>query len=229
MLERRCEPEVMDKAEEAIDYDSMNHREVNTRFVRDLICFVASGDNGTRDGLHHKHIVDVGTGTALIPIELLSVVPEVASVLAVDLSMEMLKIAARRIRDGRLSDRILPVFSDAKRLAVQDQICDVVISNSIVHHIPEPHDVFREMRRVVRPGGILFVRDLMRPHSDAQVEHLVSVYAGNENAHQQQLFRQSLHAALTLNEVRALLEDCDLSPNFVSASSDRHWTITGRC
>jgi 2-polyprenyl-3-methyl-5-hydroxy-6-metoxy-1,4-benzoquinol methylase len=100
-----------------------------------------------------------------------------------------------------------------------------VMSNSIVHHIPDPIDVFHEMRRVIRPGGVLFVRDLMRPESNEIVEHFVSTYTVDENAHQQQLFRQSLHAALTVDEVRELLQAANFDPNAVQATSDRHWTI----
>jgi hypothetical protein len=37
MLQRVLEPEVMDTAEEAIDYDRMDHREVNRRFVDDFL------------------------------------------------------------------------------------------------------------------------------------------------------------------------------------------------
>ena len=60
------------------------------------------------------------------------------------------------------------------------------------------------MRRVLRPGGLLFVRDLLRPKTADEVEHLVATYAGDETPQQRQLFRQSLHAALTLDELRVL-------------------------
>ena len=37
MLPRTLEPEVMDTAEEAVDYDAMDHGEVNRRFVGDFL------------------------------------------------------------------------------------------------------------------------------------------------------------------------------------------------
>ena len=43
-----------------------------------------------------------------------------------------------------------------------------------------------------------------------------------------QLFHQSLHAALTLEEIRQLVVARGGRPECVSASSDRHWTICGR-
>ena len=43
MLERVLEPEVMDTAEEARDYDSMDHAAVNTRFCDDFLQFATFG------------------------------------------------------------------------------------------------------------------------------------------------------------------------------------------
>ena len=59
-LERVLEPEVMDTVEEAQDYDSMDHSLVNEIFVQDLLA------TGPIEG----EVLDVGTGTAQIPIEL---------------------------------------------------------------------------------------------------------------------------------------------------------------
>ena len=224
-LPRVLEPEVMDTVEEAVDYDSMDHGQVNRQFVDDLLAFCSCAAGGTT---LQGTILDLGTGTALIPLELLSRGCVSASILASDLSLEMLRLADRHVRQNGHSRSVLPLFSDAKTLPLGDASCDVVMSNSIVHHIPSPLDVFREMRRVIRPGGTLFVRDLMRPASDAQVEHFVVTYAGEENEHQKQMFRQSLHAALTVEEVRQFLAESGFNPDWVAASSDRHWTIAGR-
>ena len=105
---------------------------------------------------------------------------------------------------------------------------DAVISNSIIHHIPAPGTVLGEMKRVLRPGGWLFVRDLLRPADESTLNQLVQTYAGEENAHQQQMFRDSLHAALMLDEVRDLLIEHSLPADWVQQTSDRHWTIRGR-
>lgn len=225
-LPRIPEPEVMDTAEEAADYDSMDHIQVNCVFVDDLISTMEDSNLSTR--AHPPAIVDLGTGTALIPLELLSRPVRPGPIFACDLSWEMLRLADRHIRRAGVSDKVLPVFCDAKVLPMADRSLDVVMSNSIVHHIPDPLHVFSEMRRVLRPGGILFVRDLMRPADNLQVEQFVDLYAADENPHQRQMFRQSLQAALTVEEVAELLLACDLPADWVSATSDRHWTIAGQ-
>ena len=227
MLPRTLEPEVMDTAEEAADYDSMAHGEVNRLFVDDLL--TAANEAGFAERLASRgnrlRVLDVGTGTAQIPIEF-CLRPVNAEVVAVDLAVEMLLLAERNIRDAGLHGRILLEHTDAKELPFDDGEFDWVISNSIVHHIPQPIDTLQEMKRVLKPGGLLFIRDLLRPESDERVEEIVATYAGDENDHQQQLFRQSLHAALTTGEMSALMESLRWPEETVQQTSDRHWTVT---
>jgi ubiquinone/menaquinone biosynthesis C-methylase UbiE len=232
MLPRTLEPEVMDTAEEAADYDAMDHSTVNRAFVDDFLAAWSASTDAHPVGDAAKRrtqvqTLDVGTGTALIPIELARR-DFPCHITAIDLAAEMLKLAWQNIARAGLEHVIVPALVDAKGLPYPDASFDAVISNSIVHHIPQPHDTLAEMWRVLRPGGVLFVRDLLRPGTDAEVEHLVETYAGIESPRQQQLFRQSLHAALTLAEVRDLLHAPGLPAAWVRQSSDRHWTVSGR-
>src|SRR5688572_29505002 len=90
MISRTLEPEVMDSREDAWDYDSMDHSEVNRRFVEDLLAAglitrsSAESENQRRDGPSDATaggnvsdddappllVLDLGTGTAQIPIHL---------------------------------------------------------------------------------------------------------------------------------------------------------------
>lgn len=221
MLKRVLEPEVMDTAEEAADYDSMDHSHVNQRFVEDwhIACLTAG-----HDPLKQQLLLDVGTGTALIPIEYCRRFADL-QIVAIDLAEEMLKLARQNVERAGFADRIELRLVDAKRIPTADGEFAGVVSNSIIHHIPHPLLSFREMVRVLAPGGLLFVRDLMRPKSETQLESLVQTYAGEATPRQRQLFRQSLHAALTVEEVAAILDQLGLSGECVQATSDRHWTV----
>ena len=154
--------------------------------------------------------------------------PQTGRVRAIDLAAEMLTLASANIERAGLTARIEPELIDAKTLPYLDDSFDWVISNSIVHHIPDPSLCLSEMLRVLKPGGLLFVRDLFRPDSAEKIEHIVLTYAGGDSARQQQLFRQSLHAALTVEEMRELAESLGLRRDSVNASSDRHWTLAVR-
>ena len=82
------------------------------------------------------------------------------------------------------------------------------------------------MRQVTRNGGLLFVRDLLRPETEAERQRLVALYAAGANDHQRRLFADSLHAALTVEEVADLLEAIGLPRKAVQQTSDRHWTVS---
>ena len=213
MLPRVLEPEVMDSAEEAHDYDLMDHSQVNRAFAADfLACW--NGQNP---------ILDVGTGTAQIPIELCRNSPK-AQVVAIDLAEHMLTVGRENVRKAGFADRIRLERQDAKHLPYPAHSFAAIISNSIVHHIPEPAAVLAEVVRVARPGATLFIRDLLRPPSDDAVRHLVGTYAGDSNAHQQKMFDDSLRAALSLDEIRSLVAGLGFDANSVQQTTDRHWT-----
>jgi ubiquinone/menaquinone biosynthesis C-methylase UbiE len=216
-LSRVLEPEVMDSEEEAREYDAMDHGAVNARFCEDLLAL----------GPDLDPTLDVGTGTALIPIELCRRAPA-ARVVAVDLADSMLALGARNVARAGLGHAVTLRRADAKSLDHERASFACVMSNSIVHHIPDPGPVIGDMVRMLRPGGVLFVRDLLRPESDAAVRALVETYAAGESERQRGLFEASLRAALTLDEVRAIATKYGVPASAVTQTSDRHWTLSFR-
>ncbi len=213
MLERVLEPEVMDSELEAREYDAMDHSEVNVRFRDDLLAL--SPPTGIW--------LDLGTGTALIPILIAHTLP--VEIIAVDLAHSMLALAERNIEAAGLDESIHLICDDAKAAQLPEASFQCVFSNSLVHHLPEAASFWTSCRRLVAPDGLVFVRDLARPESDAALEDLVATYAGGSTDHQRRLFAESLHAALTLAEVKTQAEAGGLAGAQVSLTSDRHWTL----
>jgi ubiquinone/menaquinone biosynthesis C-methylase UbiE len=213
MLTRVLEPEIMDSPDEAADYDSMDHSVVNERFVEDLLAVRSEpGD-----------ILDLGTGTAQIPVALCRRHPS-CRILAADAAVAMLELARYNVEAAGQIERIQLAHVDAKELPFADGLFDTVMSNSIVHHIPEPAAVLAEAVRVTAPGGMLFFRDLLRPDSEERLAELVATYAGDCNEHQRKMFSDSLRAALSLDELRELVAGFVGLDNSVAQTSDRHWT-----
>lgn len=245
MLPRILEPEVMDTPEEAMAYDEMDHSAVNRVFVDDLLAAARSEtraepelgnhterelENQTERGrasLAGCEILDLGTGTARIPMELCSRGGDLR-VVAVDLSVSMLDLARLNVELAGLTRRIMLARVDAKGLPFASDRFPCVMSNSIVHHIPEPRVALAEAWRVLAPGGLLFVRDLLRPTDQATLAGLVETYAADCTEHQRRLFADSLHAALTVEEMREIVAEFVAPPHTVQATSDRHWTWTAR-
>jgi ubiquinone/menaquinone biosynthesis C-methylase UbiE len=227
MLSRVLEPEVMDTAQEARDYDAMDHAEVNARFCDDFLAFA-----GTRT-IAPPRVLDMGTGTAQIPVALCARASGFV-VVAIDLAEHMLALARENVRRANLSERVLLERVDAKGTPYEDGAFGATISNSIIHHIPEPQGCLAEMWRVIAKGGLLFVRDLHRPETEAEVDELVARYGGTPPAdpskvasfeHQRALFRASLCAALTVPEVAERVAPLGIPASAVRKTSDRHWTL----
>jgi ubiquinone/menaquinone biosynthesis C-methylase UbiE len=214
MIERVLEPEVMGTEEDAREYDSMDHAAVNAVFVDDLLSVLGDGP---------CVVLDLGAGTAQIPIELCRRAPRVR-VVAVDAAESMLAIGARNVTAAGLVDRIEFVLADAKGLPFPGGSFDVVASNSIVHHIADPASVMKEAVRVAASGALQFHRDLCRPNDDAELERLVAKYAGDATPYQRKLFADSLRAALTVEEMRDLISGLGFARETVQMTSDRHWT-----
>jgi ubiquinone/menaquinone biosynthesis C-methylase UbiE len=213
-MERILEPEVMDTWLEATAYDAMDFVAVNTAFATDAISLDP----------HAIKILDVGTGTARIPILMCQQQPQYL-ITGVDLAQSMLIIGQRNVEEAGLTQRIRLERVDSKKMPYPDLEFDMLISNSLVHHLPDPLSFFAEIKRLVRPGGAILICDLIRPENDRIVNELVAKVGENYDAHQQQLFHDSLKAALTLAEVQELIDRVGLLHVDLLQSSDLHWTI----
>lgn len=204
----------MDTQEAAEAYDAMEHGEVDNAFVERVIAL----------GANAGHFLDVGTGPAQIPILLAQHCPDI-HITAIDLSGEMLKLAKRHVTDTGLTDRITLEHVDAKALPYPDNTFDGLISNSIVHHIHDSMRALQEMGRVVKPNGVVLIRDLIRPETPADAQAFVYKYAAKDTPYQQKLYYDSFLASFTISEVNEMLTQMDMPGAVVVQSTDRHWSI----
>lgn len=215
-MERILEPEVMDSLEESLAYDKMDFTEVNQAFVNEAIA---------QCDLDVALVLDIGTGPGRIPVMMAQSRPQ-WRIIAIDMAETMLAIAKQHVFKAGLTAQISLELADAKNLPYPDGYFDLVISNSLVHHLPEPKLFFEQVKRVVKPNGGLLIRDLFRPRDRETVNQLVNSIGQEYDPHQAKLFRDSLHAALTLNEVREIIESVGLTGVKIDQSSDRHWSIS---
>jgi ubiquinone/menaquinone biosynthesis C-methylase UbiE len=212
-MDRVPEPEVMDTPEEATAYDEMDHAQVNAAFVDRLLALGARG-----------RMLDIGCGPGHIPLLVADRLAD-CTVVAVDLAPAMLAIARRKLDASPHKDRIELVLGDAKALELEGGSFDAVFSNTILHHMTDPRPFLREAARVLRPGGVLLIRDLYRPASEEELDRLVQAHAPTAGPVGQALLRASLRAALTPAELRALAEECGLSAADLVIDSDRHMSL----
>ncbi|ERT04234.1 methyltransferase domain protein [Lyngbya aestuarii BL J] len=203
----------MDTREEAVEYDSMDFTSVNTAFAEHTVSL----------GPTTAQVLDLGTGTARIPILIAQQRPQ-WQLIAIDLSENMLKIGQQNVERSGVQTQVKLERVDAKQLPYLEEQFDLVISNSIIHHLSNPIPFLRELKRVLKPKGGILLRDLLRPVDQVTRDHLVEHYAGECNEHQRQLFRDSLQAAFTLEEVSQMITEVGFEGVKIYQSSDRHWT-----
>jgi ubiquinone/menaquinone biosynthesis C-methylase UbiE len=217
MLDRVPEPELMDSVQEAEEYDVMDHRAVNQAFVSDLLAL------DPKAGVW----LDLGTGPAHIPILVAQSHPK-AVIVAADAALSMLNVARRNVLTAGFAHRIQLMQVDAKASSLPEQHYTCIFSNSLVHHLEDPSQFWQQCNRLAAVGGLVFVRDLARPESEAQLEALVHAYAGETTVCQKGLFAESLRSAFTVAEIAMQAQDAGLLGATVSMSSDRHWTFSWR-
>lgn len=211
---RTLEPEVMDTPDEAHAYDQMDHSGPNRAFVERVAALGAGGA-----------ILDLGCGPGHLPLMLCEAIAG-ATVLGVDLAASMIAIAEEHRGRSPHRDRVSYRVADAKDLGdLADASFDAVVSNSLLHHIPEPAGFLRECARLVRPGGALLIRDLFRPPTPERALELTEMHAGDCTPVQKELFRASLHAALTPGELRVLADQVGLADAQLVVDTDRHMSL----
>jgi arsenite methyltransferase len=150
-----------------------------------------------------REVVDLGCGPATQLAQVAGLHPE-ASFLGVDLSPKMLGDAESHVRSLGL-DNVRFELGDITRLDLPDRSADAVLSTLVLHHLPSYDHLlacFREVARVLRPGGALYLADFGRLKSLKSVLFFAYMNA----KHQPHVFsldyERSLRAAFELEDFR---------------------------
>ena len=174
------------------------------------------------------HALDLGCGPGDIPIRLARAYPA-AHVDAVDGAEAMLALARTAVSgDADLARRIRWICAQIPSPgAAPAGRYDAVLSNSLLHHMADPLDLWRAVRDSARPGAAVLVMDLVRPADEATVERLLTLHAAGAPELLVGDFRASLHAAYRVDEVRDQLAAVGLDGLVVAMVSDRHLAVSG--
>ena len=106
---------------------------------------------------------------------------------------------------------------------------DVVVANSVLHHLRDPDDLWTAVAALGRGGAAVHVADLVRPMDTAAVHALVTRYASSEPLVLREDFARSLAAAYRPEEIVAQLDRAGLGAHLqIEVVSDRHLVVWGR-
>ena len=196
-LERIPEPEVMDDRDEVEAYSASASQAYLERIDRNFV------DQALGLGVTEGHALDIGTGPGLIAIKLAASLPRLR-LTGVDLSAAMLEKARRAADESGVVDRVDFRLGDANSLPFSKRSFDLVLCNSLLHHLPDPLVLLNEISRVSRPGGALLLRDLRRP-SRLEFPFHALWFGRHYFGLMRQLYRDSLRASYTRAELEDLL------------------------
>lgn len=109
-------------------------------------------------------VLDVACGTGDVSFRLHELFPK-ARITGLDLSPGMLRIADRKLAeaDESAKDKITFIEGDSLRMPFADGTFDMVTVAYGVRNFERLEDGYREMRRVLRPGGVICVIELSEP------------------------------------------------------------------
>lgn len=163
-----------------------------SRFVDDLVRLSPRGT-----------VLDVATGTAGLALAIVERLRE-ARVVGVDRSPDILASARERVERSEHRARIDLRQARARELPCADGSIDTLVCDALLHRLRDPLAFLEDARRVLRRDGVLLVRDLVRPASDARIAALTE---RAELPRERELLRAALASAFTAAEMRVLANE----------------------
>ena len=159
--------------------------------------------------------LDLGCGPADIPIRFARRYPR-ARIDALDGTQAMLDLAEKAIEADGLAQRICLhcQYLPATRL---DKTYDAVLSNSLLHHLNAPQDLWSTILDSAKPGATVLIMDLLRTESPGQVDALVAQYASDAPEVLRRDFEASLY--LITHDIQPHIQKLDYNRTYIESVS----------
>jgi ubiquinone/menaquinone biosynthesis C-methylase UbiE len=219
-MNRTPEPELMLEQEQARAYSEADFEKPHSHFI-ELFAKSFPGEAAAGD------VLDLGCGPADISLRFARAYPQ-ARIDGVDGSEAMLGFGKEAVCRDELEERVQLIPCTLPTVELPQKAYDVVISNSLLHHLQDPQVLWQTIKQFARPEAPIFVMDLMRPESEAQAQEWVAKYTAKEAEMLRRDFYHSLLAAYRPDEVRSQLDEAGLTTFQLEVIGDRHMIVWGR-
>ena len=218
-MKRTPEPELMDSQAQTLAYAEANFSDSNALFVARFI-------QRFPDLPQKGQLIDLGCGPADICVRMSEELPG-WDLTGLDAGENMLLRAETAIAATGKQNQIKLRLSYLPDAQLQAGSFDAIISNSLLHHLPEPMTLWETIAHIGRSSAAISVMDLARPENDAKARALVETYSGDAPEILKEDFYNSLLAAYEPEEIAIQLQNADLGHLNLEVPSDRHWIVTG--
>ncbi len=173
-----------------------------------------------RKGIRSGRVLDIGTGSGRLAIELAKARGCHFDIIALDISENMIAKARENVRRAGVDHRIKFMVSTAAALPFADGSFDLVMSYASLHHWFKPVAVFDEVARVTKETGYAIIRDNKRVYDNPVWRALIWLVSRLMNRRHRENWPKALLASYTIPEVREILShsrlrDYRISSDFV--------------
>ncbi len=163
-----------------------------------------------RRGIKNGRVLDIGTGSGRLAIELAKTRGNNFEITGVDVSENMLKLAQENARQSGTGEKMRFVLANADSLPFADGYFDLVVSYASLHHWFKPAAVLREAQRVVRKGGTVIIRDNRRVYGNPFWEAFIWILSRFMNRRHRENWPKAILASYTIREVKTILAEAGL-------------------
>ncbi len=120
-------------------------------------------------------VVDFGCGPGSYVEQASQLVGDGGKVYAVDVHALAIKSVKKKVRKKSLNN-VIPVFSTGYPVDIESQSADVIYALDMFHHVKDVEAFLRELRRLLKPSGTLFIESGHQPLEDAKQKIVKSNY-----------------------------------------------------
>ncbi|MFA5309424.1 MAG: methyltransferase domain-containing protein [Dehalococcoidales bacterium] len=163
-----------------------------------------------RRGIRAGKVLDIGTGSGRLAIELAKTKGNEYEITGLDVSQDMLARAKENAKAAGMNGKITFIKGNGAALPFPDKSFDLVVSYASLHHWANPEQVFAEARRVVKEGGAVIIRDNRRVYGNPFWEVFIRGLSLFMNKRHRDNWPKAIMSSYTLPEVQEIIHKSGL-------------------
>ncbi len=179
-------------------------------------------DKVIKSGLNQGSALEIGPGPGYLGLEWLKKTNG-TRLTGLEISSNMIEVAEKNAREYNLEARIDYIEGDAQKMPLDDNLFDGVFANGSLHEWSNPEEIFNEIHRVLKPGGLYFISDLRRDINPF-IKWFMKIITKPKELRPGLV--TSFNAAYIVDEVKSILKDTDLT-NYKVSKDTMGLTIVG--